>query len=119
MKGDNIADRLLAYGSDVMSYAFKIPRNDAGKHIRLQLIRAGTAGGANYEEARSAQSRSDFVFKVSLAAKEIRESRYWLRLVKKSELACEFDSKSLLKEANELISILMSCIKTARKGCES
>lgn len=90
-----------------------LPKDRAGKHIADQLLRSATSGGANYEEARSAQSRRDFVHKVSLAAKEMRESLYWLGLVDRARLAPHFDIPPLLREAGELVAILMASAKTA------
>ena len=78
MKGDDIADRLEALGANVVSVVRALPKDRAAKLIADQLLRSATAGGSNYEEARSAQSRRDFVHKVSLAAKEMREALYWL-----------------------------------------
>ena len=73
MKGDDIAERLLEFAI-------------AGRRLASQLVRAGTAGGAHYEEARGAESRADFVHKIRLAAKEVRESRYWLNVIQRAKL---------------------------------
>ncbi|MBI3722350.1 four helix bundle protein [bacterium] len=60
MKGDDIADRLLEFSAQVLLIVGELPANGAGKHVARQLTRAGTSGGANYEEARAAESRADF-----------------------------------------------------------
>jgi len=85
MRGDNIAARLVDFGAAVVTLTRSLPQDRAGKLIVDQLLRSATAGGSNYEEARSAQSRRDFVHKVSLAAKEMREALYWLGLVARTE----------------------------------
>ncbi|MBK8013494.1 MAG: four helix bundle protein [Deltaproteobacteria bacterium] len=112
MKGDNIATRLVDFGASVVRLVVALPQDRPGKHIADQLLRSATSGGSNYEEARSAQSRRDFVHKVSLAAKEMRESVYWLGLVR-ANLAPQYEIPPLLREAGELVAILMSSAKTA------
>jgi len=79
-----------------------------------QLVRAATGGGANYEEARGAESRADFVHKTSVAAKEVREALYWLRLIQQAKLV-DANVAPLIQEANELLAILSSSVKTARR----
>ena len=113
MKGDDIAARLVAFGASVVALVAALPQARAGEHIADQLLRSATSGGSNYEEARSAQSRRDFVHEVSLAAKEMRESVYWLGLVDRARLAPQHDIPVLLAEAGELVAILMSSARTA------
>lgn len=79
-----------------------------------QLLRSGTSIGANIEEAIAGQSRKDFIAKMSIACKEARETRYWLRLLQNSNLA-KLDCIKPLQEIDELIRILTSIIKTTRE----
>ncbi len=77
-----------------------------------------TSAGANYEEGRAAESRADFVHKVRVAAKEARETIFWLRLTQRSALASAHDVEqldSLIVEANELTAILTASARTARE----
>ena len=111
MKGDDIASRLLAFADGSVRLARSLPEDAAGKHVARQLIRAATAGGANYEEARAAH-------KVSIAAKEVRESVYWLRLIERAEMASTEILRGLISEGNELIAILTSSAKTAKDGAK-
>jgi four helix bundle protein len=83
--------------------------------LSRQLLRSGTSIGANVEEAISAQSRKDFVAKMSIATKEARETKYWLRLLRKSKLAAVDVGKELAK-ADELLRILTSIVMTAKQG---
>ena len=76
-------------------------------------MRAATGGGANYEEARGAESRADFIHKVSVATKELREALYWLELAQEAELL-DVSVEDLVREANELVAILTSSVKTAK-----
>jgi four helix bundle protein len=80
-KGSDIATRLHALGAAILSLARELPSGVEMRHVSMQLVRAGTACGANYEEARGAQSRADFIHKISIAAKEARETVYWLELL--------------------------------------
>lgn len=77
-----------------------------------QLIRSATSIGANVEEAQAAQSKRDFVSKMSIAAKEARETRYWLRLLHETAIT-EKEVGHLLKEVEEIINILTKIVKTS------
>ena len=116
MKGDDIAERLLNFAAAVLKLTREMPMDPAGKHVSRQVMRAATDGGSNYEEARGAESRADFVHKVSVAAKEMRETLYWLKLVRKAELSPDRSVDGLIGEANELVAILASSIKTAKRN---
>ena len=104
------------------SYAFALAiielyrlKTDGREYVlSKQLLRSGTSIGANVEEAQAAQSTKDFIHKPSIAGKEARESRYWLRLLDKSQLH-PFDYKPLLSQAEELIRLLTAIIKTSQQ----
>jgi four helix bundle protein len=83
--------------------------------LAKQLLRSGTSIGANVEEASAGQSRKDFLAKMAVASKEARETRYWLRLLRESELV-ELDVTNELNSADELIRILTSIVKTTSEG---
>jgi four helix bundle protein len=87
MKGQDIAERLVVFAVRALDVVRRLERDSVGRHVARQLLRSASAGGANYEESRAAESRADFVHKVSIAAKELRESRYWLRLASAAKLA--------------------------------
>jgi four helix bundle protein len=114
MKGDNIAQRLSAFGADTIRMVRTLPEDRAGRHIADQLLRSATAGGSNYEEARSAQSRRDFVHKVSLASKELREALYWLSIVEKTEPDLAEVAKPMREEGLHLVAILTKSATTAK-----
>ena len=77
----DLDERLLDYAARVITLVESLPNTLAGRRIGDQLLRSGTSVGANYEEARGAESRADFVHKLQVALKELRESNYWLRLI--------------------------------------
>lgn len=81
--------------------------------ISKQLLRAGTSVGANVEEAQAAQSRADFVAKMSIASKEARESHYWLRLLRDSKTIQPDQATPLLNEVESIVKILTSIVKSA------
>ena len=83
--------------------------------LSKQLIRSGTSIGANVEEASAAQSRKDFISKMAISSKEARETNYWLRLLKDSQLCEQIDYTHLIKESEEIIAILTSIVKTSQK----
>jgi len=83
--------------------------------LSKQLLRSGTSIGANVEEAGAGQSRNDFVAKMSIASKEARETRYWLRLLQKSQLV-PIDVSRELQEVDEIVRMLTSIVKTTRES---
>lgn len=115
MKGDDIANRLLDLAIASLQLATRIEHTPAGKHIARQLIRCSTSTGANYEEARSAESPADFAHKVGVAAKEVGETAWWLRIIERSRLAPAAETSRWVAEARELVAILTASARTARK----
>lgn len=81
-----------------------------------QLLRAGTSIGANIEEAQAGQSKADFTAKMSIARKEARETLYWLKLLKAAEIVEAEKLNDITREADELVRILTSIVKTAQTG---
>ena len=77
----NLNDRLLEYGVRIIKLFESLPKTLVARRIGDQLLRSGTSAGANYEEAQAAESKDDFVHKLQIALKELRESNYWLRLL--------------------------------------
>jgi four helix bundle protein len=115
-KDDELADRLLDFSVRVIQLVSKLPNNSIGNHIRIQLLKCGTSPGANYEEARGAESTSDFIHKLGIVLKELKESRYWLKVICAVPLLKPERVKPLLDECEELIAIIAKSIFTARKS---
>lgn len=88
-------------------------RREKHFEISAQLIRAATSIGANIEEALAGQSRKDFISKMSVASKEARETNYWLRLIRDSDLISGDNLELLIAESEELIKMLTSIVKTS------
>lgn len=106
------------------SYAFALRIINVYKHLTAekkeyvlskQLLRSGTSIGANIAEANQAQSRPDFISKLSISLKESVETEYWISLLRDSRYLTENESDSLLLDCRELIKILTSAIRTSKK----
>jgi four helix bundle protein len=111
-----IGDRLLRFCVGIINLVEKLPNTQIGQHIRLQLFRASSSAGANYEEACAGESRADFVHKMQVVLKESRESRFWLKLICAAELIKGPEPQELLSEAHELCLILGQSVVTAKRN---
>ena len=94
---------------------YRLLQNKREFVISMQLLRSGTSVGANIEEANAGYSRKDFQHKMSLASKEARETRYWLRLLQESKLV-DVDVATELSHVDELIRMLTSIVKTTSES---
>jgi four helix bundle protein len=112
----NLQDRLIDFAVKIVNLDEIIPETKAGKHIYSQLLRSGTSPAANYGEAQSAESKADFIHKLKLALKELRETEVWLKIILKGSLVDIKTIAELLQETNELIAILFKSIDTANKN---
>ncbi len=114
--GDDIAERLLVVATAVIRLLADVESKAGTKNLVSQLERSGPGAGANYEEARGAESPADFVHKVRVALKELRETRYWLQLCQKANLVGRHhELGQLTKECDELIAILTASARTAKR----
>jgi four helix bundle protein len=86
-----------------------------GKVIGRQMLRSGTAVGAHYRECRHSRSRAEFLSKLGLALQELEETLYWLELLQESQVCAQRRLTALMSECDELIAILITCIKTTRQ----
>ncbi|MFH1004405.1 MAG: four helix bundle protein [Bacteroidota bacterium] len=115
---EQLSERLLEFAVRIMKLESKLCKTYAGKHIYGQLFRAGYSVGANYEESIGAESRADFIHKTQVGLKEVRESNYWFRLIKKANLVDndDVDLKFLLPESFEFIKIFSKSLVTAKQN---
>ena len=94
-----------------------MPKSKVANHIAGQLIRCGTSPAPNYGEAQSAESRADFIHKMKVCLKELRETRVWMLMIVRAKLIKTVSKlDALIQESNELISIFVTSIRTAKKG---
>ena len=113
----DLEDRLLDYAADIIRMVERLPHTRTGNHIATQILRSGTSSLPNHGEAQAAESKNDFVHKMSICLKELRETRRWLRLILRvyaNKLSSE--TEPLLEETEELIMIFSASIKTAKKS---
>ena len=112
---NNLSDRFMQYSVRVIKLTESLPKSIAGKRIGDQLLRSGTSVGANYEESQAAQSKNDFIHKLQVALKELKESNYWLRLIGNADLLSQEKLEAIIDESNQLTAILSKAVLTAKK----
>ena len=98
----------------VIALAQALPKTFVGRHIGAQRVRSGTAVGANYCEARGAESRADFTHKMQVTLKELRETAYWLEIARDAGLIPGARLLPLMNEVNELTAICVKSVLTAK-----
>jgi four helix bundle protein len=111
---DLLSDRLISFAARVGKLVDALPDTRLGRHIAAQLVRCGSSPAPNYEEARSAESRADFVHKLLVCLKELRETRCWVLLIIKTESLPEERLADLLDECCQLCNILAQSVVTAK-----
>lgn len=115
---DELLDRFMIMAVNVINLEKRLCKTYAGRHIYNQLFRAVTSVGANYEEARAGESRADFVHKMQIVLKELRETQFWLKLIKTAKLTLPDNENltDLLRETNELTGITAKSVVTAKSN---
>ena len=116
MVNRNFGERLQDLAIRIIGVAGALPKTMVGRHIALQVLRSGTSAGANYCEARGAESRADFAHKMQVVVKELRETLFWLETSRRARLLNPERLGALVKEVNELISIGVRSVVTAKKN---
>ncbi|MDI6811595.1 MAG: four helix bundle protein [archaeon] len=110
----DLSERLLDFAANSIKLTVKLKRTAVGRYIANQLMRAASSSGANYEEACGAESKADFIHKMQLVLKELRESLYWLKLIERTDLSSGKELQALVDEANELTKIVAKSVITAK-----
>lgn len=112
----DLEERLLEYSARVVCLTESMKRSRAANHIGDQLLRSGTSPYGNHGEAEGAESINDFIHKLRVCYKELRESRRWMRLVQRANLVAKPPRLDpLIAEAEELVRIFAASIRTAEK----
>ena len=113
----DLEERLIDFAVRIIRIAESLPKTKIGKHVAGQIIRCGTSPAPNYGEAQSAESRADFIHKMKVCLKELREKRIWLLMIVRANLIKPTSKlHPLINENNELISIFVTSVQTAKKG---
>jgi four helix bundle protein len=110
----DLEERLLDFAAAVIDVSEKVPATRAGNHIGGQLLRSGTSPYGNHAEAQEPESADDFIHKMKVCLKELREARRWSRLIEQKRwLGKDAQLALVLKEVEELIRIFKASIRTA------
>ena len=115
-KGADIEERLLEFAVRVGKAVDALPDTRLGRHIAGQLVRSGTSPAPNYAEACAAESKKDFIHKLAIALKELRESSVWIRMIVKSKLIQEQRLELLQDECDQLCKIIAKSLVTAKSN---
>lgn len=116
MTPEELCDRLLDHAVRVGNVVDALPNRRLGRHVAGQLVRCGTAAGPNYEEGCAAESRDDFIHKLRISLKEMRETLYWLRFIVRAKLLPDVRLQPLLNESDELCKIIGASVTTASQN---
>jgi four helix bundle protein len=116
MTPEELGDRLIDFAGRIGKVVDALPDTRLGRHVAGQLVRCGTGGFPNYEEACAAESRADFIHKLRVALKESRETRSWLRFIIRAELLPQHLMSNLLDESSQLCNILGQSVATAKSN---
>src|SRR5262245_15830981 len=109
-------DRTMKFAVSIIKFAKGLPDSLARTHIARQVVRSGTAIGANYRASCRAKSRADFVSKMTTVEEEADETMYWLELLIEAEEVPVSKVSALMNEADQLVRIVVASIRTAREG---
>ena len=112
----DLEERLLDYSVQIIKIIEQLPNTKAGNHVAGQLLRSGTSPYPNHGEAQAAESPKDFIHKLRISLKELRETQRWLKLIQRIPLIKKPEIlNDILEETEELIKIFVTSIKTAEK----
>jgi len=114
----DLGDRLLKFSARIIRLVDALPNTRAANHLAGQLLRAGTSPYGNHGEVEAAESRKDFVHKLKICLKELKETRRLLRLAAQSAMAPDAKMVAILGETEELIKIFFSSIRTAERNAK-
>jgi four helix bundle protein len=112
----DLEDRLIQFGKVVCRLAERLPKTPVGQHVSLQLARSSTSSFANYGEVQAAESRRDFIHKLGICLKELRETRTWLKFVREMDMCSLVSLDGVMRECDELLAIMATSIRTARRN---
>ena len=114
----DLEDRMLEFTARLIKMVDVLPTSRAGNHIAGQLLRCGTSPFANHGEVQAAESRKDFIHKLGICLKELKEIKRWIRLIARLELISIKRVRPLLIETEELIRIFSASIRTAERNAK-
>ncbi len=112
----DLKPRTMMFALRIIEFVESLSKGRTSDVIGTQLLRAGTSVGSNYRSACRAKSQADFIAKMGIVEEEADECMYWMELLVQSKIVASEQIKSLLKEADEILAITVSSIKTAKRN---
>lgn len=113
----DLEGRLIDFAAAIITFTDNMVNSKAGNHMANQLLRSGTSPALNYGEAHSGESRKDFIHKIKIVLKELRESGVAIKIIEKAKLHLDQDAIVVIKnECNQLISIFVKSVGTAERN---
>jgi len=116
LAAQEMEERLIEFASRIIDLAEALPKTAAAKHLGGQILRSGTSPALNYGEAQGAESREDFVHKMKICLKELRETLVCLKIIARRNWFKENKLTPLIAESNELVSMFVTSVKTATQS---
>lgn len=114
LSSEQLEDRLIEFAVRIGAVADALPDSRLGKHVADQIVRSGTAPAPNYSEGCAAESRRDFAHKLSISLKELRETKTWLRIIRKADLLPAERLLKITDETDQLCAILSQSVHTVK-----
>jgi four helix bundle protein len=114
----DLEDRLIRFGTNVCRLSERLPSTPLGRHIGIQMLRSSTSPFANYGEVKTAESRRDFIHKLGICLKELRETYAWLKFIDAMNLCSNQLLRDAMREGDQLLAIIATSIRTARRNEE-
>ena len=112
----DLEERLIDFAVAILALAEQLPQTYSSKHLKQQITRSSTSPALNYGEAMAAVSRADFIHRMGVCLKELRETQICLRIISKSNMLSFEKVKKDLQECSELVAIFTTSIETAKKN---
>ena len=112
----DLQERTAKFAENVIELVQKLPHNLINNSLVSQIVRSSSSIGANYMEATEGESKKDFVHKICICKKEIKETQHWLRIIAKANTTYVDDFRVLWKENQELLLIFSKIIHTSKKN---
>lgn len=113
---ETIQNRTKRFGVSIIKFTNDLPKSTSSFVIAKQIIKSATSIGANFRAALRARSKSEFIAKLGIVLEEADETVYWLEIIVESGLVLPIKVQHLLKEANEITSIVVTSLKTAKSN---
>lgn len=116
MKQNDLKERTLTFSARIMDFVESLPESTSVKIISDQILRSSSSVGANYRAAGRSKSLKDFINKLKIVEEEADETLYWFELLERRKVESQDELKPMIKEANELVSIFVASINTAKSN---